>query len=523
MHRTSALSSLRGKPGRRTLAGLCAGILVLAALVVSIASFALADPVGFPDVPASHPYFAAISDLASKGVIGGYENGNFGPSDAVKRQQFAKMVVLAGGYSVSEADVCPFADVVVGGPSTLFPDNYVAVCAANGITAGKTSTTFDPYSNITRFQVVTMVVRMADDLQPGMLVPAPPAWVATSAWGGNPTHGANAARAEYNGLLVGLDIAALDPNANMTRGEVARVLYNLVMKLESTTSTSSTTTTTVAALGYERLGGVCAPDSGPAAATWGPGHIDLFVRGGDNALHQKVYDNGAWGEWQNLGGVLSSDPAAVSWGPGRIDVFARGADTHLYHRAYFGGAWGSWENLGGVLTSAPAVCSTGTGVLEVVVRGPADILFARVYAAGAWTDWIPLAPAPVASAPGLSAWLGGRLDVFATGLDDKLYHSYFEGYWSALEDLGGTCDSGPGVASGMVGRIDVVVRGPLDDLSHTYYEEGSWSAWQPLQGTVKFQGDPEAVAWGSTRLDVFAVGEDLAVWHKYWDGTEWKP
>ena len=32
------------------------------------------------------------------------------------------------------------------------------------------------------------------------------------------------------------------------------------------------------------------------------------------------------------GGVLRDDPAAVSWGPGRIDVFVRGTDNQLWHR-----------------------------------------------------------------------------------------------------------------------------------------------------------------------------------------------
>ena len=504
---------------------LCVGLLLLTALVVSIASFALADSVAFPDVAGSHPYYAAISDLAARGIIGGYDNGNFGPSDPVKRQQFAKMVVLTGGYPVSEANVCPFLDVVVGGPSTLFPDNYVAVCASNGITAGKTPTTFDPYSNITRLQMVTMVVRMADNLRPGLLNTTPAGWTATGAWGTNPTHGANAARAEFNGLLAGLNLAALDPGGNATRGEVAQVLHNLLVKLgagtTTTTATGSTTTTTAAALGYEKIGGVCAPGSGPAAASWGPGHIDLFVRGADQALWHKTYDNG-WGEWENLGGVLASDPAAVSWGHGRIDVFAQGADNQLWHKAFTAGAWTGWESLGGVLTSAPAACTTGTGLLGVVVRGPGNMLYAIAYLGGSWTPWVPLA-GPVASAPGLSAWLAGRVDVFATGFDYRLYHSYFETNWSPLEDLGGVCASGPGVASGVAGRIDVVVRGPANDLWHKYYNSGAWSNWMALSGTLKFQGDPEAVSWGANRFDVFAVGEDYAVWHKYWDGTTWRP
>ena len=199
----------------------------MVALVASLGSLAWAAS-SFPDVPASHPNYTAITDLADRGIISGKTDGKFYPSDQVTRQQFAKMIVGTGGYPVSEANICPFGDVTVSGPGDLYPDNYVAVCAAQGITLGKTETTFDPTGFITRYQVISMVVRTANDLAPGLLS-APPAGYGT--WAGDLTHGANAARAEYNDLLAGLDLVSLNPLGNMTRGEVAQVLHNLLVKL----------------------------------------------------------------------------------------------------------------------------------------------------------------------------------------------------------------------------------------------------------------------------------------------------
>ncbi|MBN1321722.1 MAG: S-layer homology domain-containing protein [Thermoleophilia bacterium] len=223
---------------RRLLIDLGAGVLIVVALMASVATLASADP-AFPDVPSTHPYEEAIADLASRGIISGYQNGDFGPGDPVTRQQYAKMIVLAGGYPVSEGDVCPFADVAKGGADTFFPDNYIAVCAVKGITTGVSPAIFSPSGKITRHQVTTMVVRAADDLQPGLLAVAPGGWTANSAWANDSTHGANAVRAEYNGLLAGLDLSALNPAGNMSRGEVAQVLHNLLDKL----APGSTTTT----------------------------------------------------------------------------------------------------------------------------------------------------------------------------------------------------------------------------------------------------------------------------------------
>jgi N-acetylneuraminic acid mutarotase len=248
--RSVVRASSGGSRRRQLLAKLCVGAIVVTALVTSIVSLALAATTSFPDVPATHQYYAAITDLASRSVIGGYANGNFGPSDPVTRQQFAKMIVLTGGYPVSESDVCQFIDVAKGDATTFYPDNYVAVCAAKGITTGTSPTTFNPTGKITRYQVVSMVVRMADNLQPGLLVAPPAGWTGNATWANNATHGANAARAEYNGLLTGLDLVALSPTGDMNRGEVAQVLHNLLGKLTPTTTstaTGSSTTTTTAA------------------------------------------------------------------------------------------------------------------------------------------------------------------------------------------------------------------------------------------------------------------------------------
>ena len=54
-------------------------------------------PATFTDVPATHPYYLQINDMAVRHVVDGYGNGLFGPEDWVKRLQFAKMVAVRDG------------------------------------------------------------------------------------------------------------------------------------------------------------------------------------------------------------------------------------------------------------------------------------------------------------------------------------------------------------------------------------------------------------------------------------------
>ena len=83
--------------------------------------------------------------------------------------------------------------------------------------------------------------------------------------------------------------------------------------------------------------------------SWGPSRLDIFVRGTDNALGHRWYENGTWYGWESLGGVLTSAPDVSSWGPNRLDVFVRGTDTALWHAWWNGTVWEGYESLGGQL------------------------------------------------------------------------------------------------------------------------------------------------------------------------------
>jgi hypothetical protein len=187
----------------------------------------------FSDVSADYRYFAAIYNLAHRGVIGGFSNGTFLPSSPVYRQQFTKLLVKAAGFTVTGAEVCPFTDVSKQptGSDPFYPAKYVAVCASRNIVQGETATHFDPFANVTRFQAATMIVRTIDSMDRGLL--KTPTTSYQSTW--NPAlssaHGQNARLAEFNGLLVGLPLSELDPLLPMTRGEIAQLEWNLVQFL----------------------------------------------------------------------------------------------------------------------------------------------------------------------------------------------------------------------------------------------------------------------------------------------------
>jgi len=74
---------------------ICSLALTLA-LTVSLAVPVLAaDPPAFSDVPASHTFYSGIMYCAERGVINGYEDGTFRPSNTVTRMNFIVMLSRA--------------------------------------------------------------------------------------------------------------------------------------------------------------------------------------------------------------------------------------------------------------------------------------------------------------------------------------------------------------------------------------------------------------------------------------------
>ena len=205
------------------------GSLLAAALALAVTAPALAT--GFNDIDSS-PYKASINALAYRGYIGGFDGGSFQPDSQVTRQQFAKMIVKTLDLTVTGAETCPFGDVSTAptGTDAFYPAKYVAVCAAQNITKGTDASHFSPGLNIKRAQIISMVVRAADNLAAGTLQTPDAAWTGalpSSAYA-DATHGANIRKAEFNGLLAGIpDLAAWNTTAYATRGETAEILAQL--------------------------------------------------------------------------------------------------------------------------------------------------------------------------------------------------------------------------------------------------------------------------------------------------------
>jgi len=74
-------------------------------------------------------------------------------------------------------------------------------------------------------------------------------------------------------------------------------------------------------------------------------------------------------------------------------------------------------------------------------------------------------------------------------------------------------------------RLDVFAISTDLALYHKWWDGSNWGP--SLTGYERMGGactsSPQVVAWAANRLDVFLTGTDAALYHKWWDGANWGP
>ncbi|WP_433363128.1 glycoside hydrolase family 27 protein [Actinoplanes sp. CA-142083] len=195
----------------------------------------------------------------------------------------------------------------------------------------------------------------------------------------------------------------------------------------------------------------------PAAYSPENGRIDVYARGTDNRVWQRVFAGGRWGAWSDLGGKVASEPAAAGgW------VFARGADGLIQAR----GADGRWTGIGGPdgrgVLGRPSAAVDGSGAVHVTVRYRTDEIWERVYSGGSWSAWQNLG-GTLSGSPTLLG-TSGRVYMFAVAADNRLWQRNFvDGAWGGWFQRGefatGEIEGPVGAEPGPNGSAVVVLRG----------------------------------------------------------------
>ena len=223
-------------------------------------------------------------------------------------------------------------------------------------------------------------------------------------------------------------------------------------------------------------------------------------------------------------GTASAATAATHELPGpndaQVDVFVRGGTDDNLHHDWHTNLLPTWqeENLGGTLTSAPTAVSWGSDRLDVFAKGTDNALWHKWWGGGPWSGWESLGGDLVSNSapssplggfgPVVTSWAPGRLDVFARGTDSQLWHRFYAGGWSSWEPLGGVLASSPGGVSWGPNRIDVFCRGTdtAGAVWHKWWDGATWNGWESLSAGGTISQGPAATSRGPGDLEVYVLG-----------------
>ncbi|MGN4446172.1 S-layer homology domain-containing protein [Bacillus cereus group sp. MYBK79-1] len=198
---------------KKVISNVLAVTVALQVVMAPVTSFASTKE--FPDVPKNHWALEAITDLTSKGVIAGYDNGKFGFGDVVTREQVAALMYRALKLEAKSDYKNPYSDISAG--TTMFPKEILALTDM-GIFVGDGKGTFRPKESLTRAEM-SVILQRAFKLE----VKAPHTFndIDATHWWAKEAISA----LQSNGVSVGNGLGGFDPTGVLTRESYAQLLY----------------------------------------------------------------------------------------------------------------------------------------------------------------------------------------------------------------------------------------------------------------------------------------------------------
>jgi methyl-accepting chemotaxis protein len=117
-----------------------------------IGQLGLAQAASFSDVPATHPDYKAIEFLKQEGIISGYSDGTFKPSQVVNRAEALKMIFVAKKTVLKTYTTASFPDV----PLNQWFAKFVETARELKIVGGNPDGTFAPARNVNKAEFLKM-------------------------------------------------------------------------------------------------------------------------------------------------------------------------------------------------------------------------------------------------------------------------------------------------------------------------------------------------------------------------------
>lgn len=182
----------------------------------------------FADVSGSSASYDAIKYVKDKDIFGGYTDGTFKPDQVISRVEVLKVALKTANRPLLQTTgMLSFIDIDANG--WYVP--YIATAQQNGITQGYNGGFFKPHQNVTRAEFLKILLLASPIAIDSQVNAAPYSDVKTSDW-----YAVFAQYAKQKNLLPDVS-AGFQANEEITRSEVAEIIYRLLVVMKSGAST----------------------------------------------------------------------------------------------------------------------------------------------------------------------------------------------------------------------------------------------------------------------------------------------
>ena len=203
---------LNFKDGNITVKAIKSG----ATLMTNTVSNAANEAVAFADVESTAWYAEAVSYSAQQSLMVGKSNDTFDPESSVTRAEAAVVLASLANADLENTVATPFADV----DKDAYYAKAVAWCYENKVTFGTSETTFSPDATLTREQLCALIVNMFPDKFEATEECDFADYDAVADYAKTAV-----AALSQNGVIVGMGDGNFMPKADVTRAQLAQILY----------------------------------------------------------------------------------------------------------------------------------------------------------------------------------------------------------------------------------------------------------------------------------------------------------
>jgi len=204
---------------------ICSFTFLLLLILTGIAAAAPVDSgqkviiPSFSDVSSSDGNAIYINYMAKRGLISGFPDGSFHPTEGLTRAQAATLLCLVKGLDATNAVQSGFSDV----DNSHWAAGYINAASQAGYITGFPDNTYQPEAILTRAQGISLFLRLSSNLDVSLELP-PLDDMDMSHW---------AASSMANALVAGMiskDGNKIYPEQSFARGDLAKALSILITK-----------------------------------------------------------------------------------------------------------------------------------------------------------------------------------------------------------------------------------------------------------------------------------------------------